>query len=426
MAESALAVPGAAKIRVSMPAVRRGAAPLCPDSRASCRRPAALLVLLALGPAGARAARAAEPPSSFVLTFSNPGARSLAFGGAFAPLADDATAAYANPAGLVQLLRPEVSAELRIYGALENDSSGKATVSSADGLSHFSVVYPLQRFSFAVYGHQLARIDVKLANQKQSGAANPVSQRAAAGERLSSLDIWRIGVAAAYRLRENLSLGLGVSYFHGTVGLVPSGDVTAAGRSVTSTDWAFNAGALWSPSEPVRLGAFYRQGPKLSLVAPEAASCQGQDCTAGTARPLRLPDTFGAGAALRTFRGALTVAFEWDRVRYSSLVAGLSDVARGTDRLSLSDANEFHVGAEYAFLRVDPVLAARLGAWLDPDHRLCGAAADSPYQCPVGARSDEIHVTAGFGVTFRRIQLDVGIDASRSQVTASISAILSF
>ena len=35
--------------------------------------------------------------------FSNPGARSLGFGGAFIGLADDATAAYTNPAGLTNL-----------------------------------------------------------------------------------------------------------------------------------------------------------------------------------------------------------------------------------------------------------------------------------------------------------------------------------
>jgi hypothetical protein len=41
--------------------------------------------------------------------FLNPGARSLALGGAFTGLADDATVAFTNPAGLVQLSRPEVS-----------------------------------------------------------------------------------------------------------------------------------------------------------------------------------------------------------------------------------------------------------------------------------------------------------------------------
>ena len=37
----------------------------------------------------------------------NPGARSIALGGAFAAIADDATAALANPAGLVQIVRPK-------------------------------------------------------------------------------------------------------------------------------------------------------------------------------------------------------------------------------------------------------------------------------------------------------------------------------
>ncbi|MDH3816848.1 MAG: hypothetical protein OEV48_20340, partial [Acidobacteriota bacterium] len=49
--------------------------------------------------------------------FANPGARSLALGGAFAAIADDATAAFANPAGLVQILRPEISAEIRATGS---------------------------------------------------------------------------------------------------------------------------------------------------------------------------------------------------------------------------------------------------------------------------------------------------------------------
>ena len=41
--------------------------------------------------------------------FRPPGARSLAMGGAFTALADDATSVLLNPAGLVQLRRPEFS-----------------------------------------------------------------------------------------------------------------------------------------------------------------------------------------------------------------------------------------------------------------------------------------------------------------------------
>jgi hypothetical protein len=54
-----------------------------------------------------------EPIVPLQLSFSDPGARSMGFGGAFVALADDATAALANPAGLVQLARPEVSIEGR-------------------------------------------------------------------------------------------------------------------------------------------------------------------------------------------------------------------------------------------------------------------------------------------------------------------------
>src|SRR5215471_18488352 len=45
--------------------------------------------------------------------FLNPGAKSLALAGAFSGLADDATATFANPAGLLQLGSSEVSIELR-------------------------------------------------------------------------------------------------------------------------------------------------------------------------------------------------------------------------------------------------------------------------------------------------------------------------
>jgi hypothetical protein len=64
--------------------------------------------------------------------FLNPGARSLALGGAFTGLADEATAAFTNPAGLVQLSRPEVSLEGRYRGLigsfLERGRFGGGTV----------------------------------------------------------------------------------------------------------------------------------------------------------------------------------------------------------------------------------------------------------------------------------------------------------
>ena len=51
--------------------------------------------------------------STFPFDLLAPGARSLGLGGAFAAVADDATAAEANPAGQTILTRPEVSVHVR-------------------------------------------------------------------------------------------------------------------------------------------------------------------------------------------------------------------------------------------------------------------------------------------------------------------------
>ena len=56
-----------------------------------------------------------EALSGLQFNFGNPGARSLGMGGAFLGLADDASAAEANPAGLTILRKREISVEARNY-----------------------------------------------------------------------------------------------------------------------------------------------------------------------------------------------------------------------------------------------------------------------------------------------------------------------
>ena len=70
-----------------------------------------LVLLVLLAPAHASAQNSVQIPMQF--DFLNPGAKSLALGGAFVGLADDATAGFANPAGLRELSRPEISIEIR-------------------------------------------------------------------------------------------------------------------------------------------------------------------------------------------------------------------------------------------------------------------------------------------------------------------------
>ncbi len=66
--------------------------------------------------------------TTFQFSFSNSGARSLGLGGAFVPLADDATAAFANPAGLQQLVRAEISVKGRLWGYTTPFTVGRETI----------------------------------------------------------------------------------------------------------------------------------------------------------------------------------------------------------------------------------------------------------------------------------------------------------
>src|SRR5437764_12149364 len=105
-----------------------------------------------------------ESLSGLQFNFGNPGARSLGMGGAFLGLADDASAAEANPAGLTILRKPEVSIEARNY--LEQQiltTSGTFPNLTRTAFTHYSnrieptfasFVYPIKNFTIGAYYHE--------------------------------------------------------------------------------------------------------------------------------------------------------------------------------------------------------------------------------------------------------------------------------
>ena len=90
-----------------------------------------------------------RPPPIFSAPLpAGSGARALGFAGAFVAIADDATAASWNPAGLIQLERPEVSAVFR-YSHTENDHSSadpdfgvREDDYNSEGLNYVSTAIP--------------------------------------------------------------------------------------------------------------------------------------------------------------------------------------------------------------------------------------------------------------------------------------------
>ena len=113
-----------------------------------------------------------EGTSAIQFNFNNPGARSRAMGGAFLALADDATAAYTNPAGLTQLSRREMSVEWRQTNfSTPHLASGLADFptrafyeradSSVAGPSFVSAVFPLGKVSLAFFRHTNADFNTR-------------------------------------------------------------------------------------------------------------------------------------------------------------------------------------------------------------------------------------------------------------------------
>nr|HPG94704.1 outer membrane protein transport protein [Dokdonella sp.] len=172
-----------------------------------------------------------EANASLPFSFSNPGARALGMGGAFIGLADDASAAYANPAGLTQLVSPEVSVEVRSVstntrwldgGTVQYngfDSSGLNYSSQDDrtnSLRSFSFVYPGERMSFAIYRYEVVNYDSSFESVgalQTAGDGSGFTGNIFAYNVNTDFDVEAYGVAMGLKASDKLSLGLGINYY---------------------------------------------------------------------------------------------------------------------------------------------------------------------------------------------------------------------
>lgn len=220
---------------------------------------AAVVVSIVLSSAALAQNTDIEALAGIQFNFANPGARSLAMGGAFLGLADDASAAEANPAGLTILKDPEISFEGRNFQNFASvNSSGTFPDVVPESFSSFSrrvepafasIVIPVKKFAFAAYYHQtlnytnavsvlpqfdsLGQVTRQVPNffvprAQNRGTATPVGAeecaRQQANDPLScqefrlipfisavSVNMKTWGVAGAWK-KGNLSLGVGARY----------------------------------------------------------------------------------------------------------------------------------------------------------------------------------------------------------------------
>ncbi|HWW61141.1 MAG TPA: outer membrane protein transport protein, partial [Thermoanaerobaculia bacterium] len=324
-----------------------------------------------------------ESLSGLQFNFGNPGARSLGMGGAFLGLADDASAAEANPAGLTILRKPEVSIEARNY--LEQQiltTSGTFPDLQRTAFTHYSdrvvpafgsFVYPIKKFTVGVYFHEPLR---------NAGAGEVIPQRnelTGALEHdvpnfflprggtpttkaqcdqlvrdakdpfaclqfkvnpfLSALSINQrtFGVAAGYQVTPKFSVGATVRYqkfreesftyrvtptfAFSSISVQATAKINDQGdvELVDENDITFGVGFKWAPMDKLSIGGVYKKGPRFDAPTFVAAPSTGFDFVKLGDTTFHVPDIAGIGVSVRPIP-VLTLNLDAVRVTYSNLV----------------------------------------------------------------------------------------------------------
>lgn len=447
-------------------------------SRSMARWTALALAVALAGPAALFALTDEEIFRDFRFNLSNPGARSLGLGGAFIAVADDATSALANPAGLMLLARPEFFTEMRetkadsstinapvldgsgapIAGASITANTGPRGVFSP---SFFSYVHPFKRFAVGV-----SRVDLNKASNVTNNTFllpfdpnNPSSVFTISGNGQIETDLSVWNVSGAVKLTDKISFGataaVGVLNLRSTVTntfIDPDPNSPAFNISQilyqtaindTDTDFSYNVGVHWRPLSNLSFGGVYRSA--LRFAVEETAfndSFFGGFYSAFLKSPrmttFNTPDVWGAGAAWRPL-SALTVSLDWVHLNYSRLEERFRSAWNILNFLTpdldfhVEDADEFHFGAEYVFSAGTIPWAVRGGAFSDHNSRIFGDFKPNPNSSGFAskeafpARDTEIHYTVGTGVVVKdRFQIDAAADFSEIANEYVVSTIFRF
>jgi long-subunit fatty acid transport protein len=331
-------------------------------------------------------------------------------GGAFIAVADDATAASWNPAGLTQLRKPEFSFAYSYFKRQEDfslpahpESSGSHSVTS-DDLNYFSIAYPFklwQRnmivslnyqllydfdrdFDFRVYdSFDGARIEQKM-NFRQQGKLRTLSPAYA----IQITPHFSIGVTLNFwtdKLSwsngwESESVINGYMFYNNR--LPTKFNVKYKERYSDFSGFNLNIGFLWNVTRMVTIGSVLKtpftahvqhtrrddtviRNPNSTIIRDTFRSRENVD--------LEMPLSFGFGIALRC-TDAFTVSLDvyhtrWDKfVLENSIGERISPITAAFTRISdVSATTQVRLGTEYLFILTNTVIPVRCGLFYDPE-----------------------------------------------------------
>ena len=371
-----------------------------------------VLSIVTIGPTSQVWAQTNEEAfEQFQWQISTPGARANAMGRAFMASAGDASAAEINPAGLIDLRRPQISVEFRStnlrvgrLAAIDSLFTGALTTSSEtmNAASFVGAAVPLRgnKVAIALARHEF--LDYKSSFHTAPRALpGVVGMVRAYLPNDGQVDFRAVTYAASIgvAVHESVRVGLTVSLdrlradslntHHDIIvgpdpfDLTETAIITNQARvDDADTGVGLAVGAMYQPVRAVSLGFVFSKGPSFKV---------SEDFQLNSDRPrgvngplvsqdgfpkqisLNVPDQVSAGVALRPHPRVFLV-FDTTYIKYSALAKGLTpirsrDLLTGND-FKISDATEVHFGGELNVASNKNPVFLRAGVFTNHDHSL--------------------------------------------------------
>lgn len=382
----------------------------------------------------AAAAFAQQVEMSSTLNPVGSGARATGMGGAFISVADDATAASWNPAGLIHLERPEISVVGSYFNRSQTYNSDIHpeidTTNTMDtlGLNYASAAYPFvflnHNMIFSLNYQRLyemnKKVDFKYTWNINGNKLDDTIEFVQKGY------LYALAPAYAIQVIPQLYLGATVNFwgdYLGKDGWDNAYNSHAAGSInghtlIQKIDWRndiefrginANFGFLWNVSDRITIGGVYKTAFNGKL-RKETTFAETQDWTDLSAhqessetttedQTMKMPSSYGLGVSYR-YSDKWTVAFDVYRTGWSRfvLVDSNGNETNPLDGTTISegrlkDTTQVRLGSEYLIIKEKYAIPLRAGLFYDPE--------------PAKESLDDFYgFSIGTGISTRRFSID--------------------
>lgn len=391
-----------------------------------------------------------------IYTSTNPigsGARAVGMGGAFIAIADDATAASWNPAGLIQLEKPEIS----FVSAFENtkqkyySENGDQTDISSSGvdnfttrladfnINYFSATYPAYFHRNIVFSinyqrlYEFKRNYTYYRNSEISVGGNTINN----SKKISAKEnghIGALGLAFALEITPKISFGTTINIWTDKLLWENEWKIVYHENSYATRDADYkegytgseletyliskyssysginaNFGILWNVNNHLAIGAV--------LKAPFTSSCRKKSIGSSIYKEdiesinsqividqrfhQKMPGSYGLGASYR-FSDTMTIGMDIYVTKWSKYIltdeSGFKYLLNGQPKGEVpdfKDTTQIRIGGEYLIIKqnLNIAIPIRAGLFYDPE--------------PYNIKKNKFYgIALGSGIAYKRFILD--------------------